>query len=273
MLGIDAGFRLVSNIDSSVLPPSFLVAYHAKSFGDGLERLIRFKSLCTPEEIKTEVVGNYIKLTLCWTYSQEKPPHSLADATFLSIIQLGMQGGGKSSLKVKLMLSRPVHQFSFSCLQEGIQWNAPENILFIHETELKTAFTQFNNELTELLDKALKDELEKQRSELSYSAKVSWMLRRMLTAGRPNLKNVAKELAISERSLQRQLLLEGASFQKILSDTRHQLALDYLKDPELELIEISYLLGYEDQASFHRAFQSWEQQPPTKWRKMHSVFF
>ena len=103
------------------------------------------------------------------------------------------------------------------------------------------------------------------------SDKVRWLLRRSLTAGRPELKSIARELAVSERTLQRQLTSEGGSFQMILSDIRHELALEYLRETENDLSEIAYMLGYGDQASFFRAFQAWENITPSKWRDKHRL--
>lgn len=120
------------------------------------------------------------------------------------------------------------------------------------------------------MDQALQSELQDLNSKLTISDQVKWLLRKSLTAGRPELRSVAKELAISERSLQRHLKNEGESFQSLLSETRHELACEYLKDQRLDLAEIAYMLGYEEQASFFRAFQEWENTTPTKWRERQS---
>ena len=100
----------------------------------------------------------------------------------------------------------------------------------------------------------------------SVAEQARWVLRRRLTAGRPDIRSVAAELAMSERSLQRRLTDEGVSFQALVSDTRHQLALEYLSDTSLTLIEVAYMLGYEDKNSFFRAFRQWEEQTPSEWR-------
>jgi AraC-like DNA-binding protein len=77
---------------------------------------------------------------------------------------------------------------------------------------------------------------------------------------------VAAELAMSERSLQRKLTDGGMTFQGLLSETRHQLALEYLGDSSLAIVEVAYMLGYEDQNSFFRAFRQWEELTPSAWR-------
>lgn len=59
---------------------------------------------------------------------------------------------------------------------------------------------------------------------------------------------------------------EGTSFKQLLTQTRREQALAYLADPSLEIKEVAFLVGYEDQNSFYRAFRSWEGETPASWR-------
>lgn len=116
-----------------------------------------------------------------------------------------------------------------------------------------------------MLDAALDADLSKAENNTSLTDQVRWHLRRALTAGRPELRSIARAMAISERSLQRHLKDEGHSFKSLLSEIRHQLACQYLREPNLDISEIAYLLGYEGQGSFYRAFQKWENRTPAEW--------
>ena len=91
-------------------------------------------------------------------------------------------------------------------------------------------------------------------------------LKRVLAGRRPAMPDVAKELGLSTRTLQRRLNDEGVSFQQLLIDARRELARHYLMQPSLELNETAYLLGYEDPNSFFRAFHEWEGTSPGQWR-------
>ena len=73
---------------------------------------------------------------------------------------------------------------------------------------------------------------------------------------------VARDLAMSTRTLQRRLRAEGTTFQRTLNATRQSLALHYLAESDLSAGEISFLLGYEDTRSFYRAFHAWSGQTP-----------
>ena len=47
-------------------------------------------------------------------------------------------------------------------------------------------------------------------------------------------------------------------FQGILDDMRRELALSYLEQPDIELEEAAYLLGYSEASAFRRAFKRWK---------------
>ena len=94
-------------------------------------------------------------------------------------------------------------------------------------------------------------------------------MKRSLTAGRPNIKTVASELGMSERTLQRRLTDEGTSFKSLLTQVRHEQALEFLADPSLDIKEVAFLIGFEDQNSFYRAFRLWEGNTPSNWRNEH----
>ncbi|MMZ67992.1 HTH-type transcriptional regulator VirS [compost metagenome] len=91
-------------------------------------------------------------------------------------------------------------------------------------------------------------------------------MKRSLTGGRPDIRVIAKELNMSERTLQRRLAEENTNFKQLLVQARHEQARDYLADPELEIKEVALLVGYEDQNSFYRAFRLWEGETPLNWR-------
>jgi AraC-like DNA-binding protein len=80
---------------------------------------------------------------------------------------------------------------------------------------------------------------------------------------------VARKLALSPRTLQRQIMAEGTSYQRILRETRESLARHYLERTALPASEISLLLGFDEPNSFYRAFKTWTGTSPEKARTGH----
>lgn len=83
-----------------------------------------------------------------------------------------------------------------------------------------------------------------------------------LHEGYPSLAIVARSLALSERTLQRHLRLEGHTFEGVVETVRCEAATELLKDPALSVTEIGYLLGYSAPAAFHRAYKRWTGSTP-----------
>lgn len=87
-----------------------------------------------------------------------------------------------------------------------------------------------------------------------------------LVGGAPTLAQMARQLGISERTLQRRLREGSTTFRDELDATRKATAELLLEDPGLALSEASWLLGFSDPRAFTRAFRRWHQIPPSAWR-------
>jgi len=83
----------------------------------------------------------------------------------------------------------------------------------------------------------------------------------------PEAEKIGQQLALSARTLRRRLREEGTSVSNIVSNTRHELALQYLDGDELGASEIAYLLGFSDPTAFHRAFRRWQGCSPLQHRR------
>lgn len=101
--------------------------------------------------------------------------------------------------------------------------------------------------------------------------KVQRALAQTIPRGRFALGDVARQMNLTARSLQRKLDEEETSFQHLLRDRRQELAYEYLGDLSLRLSEIAQMLGYVDQTSFTRAFKSMSGMTPTQFRQVIST--
>ena len=88
----------------------------------------------------------------------------------------------------------------------------------------------------------------------------------MLPHGRVPLKDVARSLGMSERTLARQLSNEGLNFTEILQHLRRDLALRYLNDRKLHVSKIAWLLGFQEVSAFTHAFKRWTGKTPSEMR-------
>lgn len=79
----------------------------------------------------------------------------------------------------------------------------------------------------------------------------------------PSRATVAKELAITQRTLHRRLAAEGTSYQSLLDEVRSTLAAEML-DSGLTVEETARRLGYSEASAFTHAHVRWTGHPPSR---------
>ena len=97
-------------------------------------------------------------------------------------------------------------------------------------------------------------------------AKVEGLITQSLPGTIIPADKAAEHLGLSARTFARRLREEGTSYREIVEDLRCDLAQTFIKNG-LVLTEISYALGYADQAAFSTAFKRWTGQAPSAFRK------
>ena len=124
--------------------------------------------------------------------------------------------------------------------------------------------------MAELLDRFAGERLD-ELDQARVSQRVRAIIIHKLPDGEPGRDEIAEKLCISERTLQRQLLSEGTTFQQLLDQTRRELAGRYLRQPKLSLAEAAYLLGFAEPSAFSRACKRWFQLSPGQYRVRQSA--
>ena len=79
----------------------------------------------------------------------------------------------------------------------------------------------------------------------------------ILHTGEASMDLIAEKLALSRQTLYRQLKAEGVTFEQVLDELRHKLALHFLAGKKVSVNETAYLVGFSDPAAFSRAFKRW----------------
>lgn len=265
------GIRLVTGTDTAAHPPSSLAAFYARDYRDGLSRLARFKRLCTPEQLNIVEESGECTITARWLYATESEPALATDITFASLVELGRRGTSHRLTPRRIEFSRTgpksdAHKTYFGC---PIRYGAQRNALILSPADLDRPFPGHNPELLAILTPALAASLGELQASSSINEQVKVVLKRSLASGRPELCDVARDLGMSERTLQRRITKEGATFRELLAAARREFGRQLLSDPTAEIDEVAYLLGFQDASSFYRAFRAWEGVTPNEWRELN----
>jgi AraC-like DNA-binding protein len=88
----------------------------------------------------------------------------------------------------------------------------------------------------------------------------------ILHTGDASVDIIAKKLGFSRQTLFRRLKAEGATFEKVLDELRHKMALHYLSGKKVSVNETAYLVGFSEPAAFSRAFKRWTGSSPRTMR-------
>jgi len=90
-----------------------------------------------------------------------------------------------------------------------------------------------------------------------------------LAKGTAQFDDVARELNMSSKTLERRLADRKTTFSALLDDARRGLAEHYLTGTDLRLEQIAYLTGYSEPAALVRAFRRWTGTTPMQFRAKH----
>lgn len=150
--------------------------------------------------------------------------------------------------------------------QTHLKFSMPVNRLIFDAACLNWSILSSNAHLLPLFEQQAEAMLSALNQGDRYTQKVAQAIVQQLKGDLPTIQEIAAELAISTRHLQRELQAEGTSFQKLLDGVRQELALQYLKDPTVPIHAIAFLLGFSAPSAFNRAFKRWTGTAPGSYR-------
>lgn len=121
--------------------------------------------------------------------------------------------------------------------------------------------------LLPVVEQRLQEVLDADPSEEPWLARLRLEIASRLCDGHPTLPDVAPEVGMSTRTLQRGLAERGLAYRDLVQEARRRLALQYLERSDTDLTEIAFLLGYSELAAFVHAFQRWMGRSPGAYRR------
>jgi len=92
-----------------------------------------------------------------------------------------------------------------------------------------------------------------------------------LAAANVSAVAAATGCGMSLRTMQRRLASRAVTYERLLDETRRDIAQRLLATSPLSIAEIAYHCGYGDPANFHRAFLRWADETPSAYRRARLV--
>ncbi|CAK2649586.1 AraC family transcriptional regulator [Vibrio crassostreae] len=255
---IDIALKLaeVMSIESFDVP--IFAAICSPNLNAAVKRLQEYKPLIGPMELNIQQTEQYTQIDIsCYGY-EGTLPRTLNLVELVFFTQLARLATRKCVQPIEIILPElpsnlSPYQTYFGC---SIHQGKQTSIAFSAE-DARTPFLTDNQLMVSVFESALRQRLETITHIGTTSDAVYKVLLDLLPQGDSSIESVASFMALSKRTLQRKLATEGVSYQTVLQKVRQQLAEYYLNETELPLIEVSFLLGFQEPNSFIRAYSAW----------------
>ena len=159
----------------------------------------------------------------------------------------------------------PNTAFHYELFRCPIEFGAEATRMEIRREDADRRLAGSNEELASLNEHIVVKYLaHREKSDIVNQAKAAII--DALAEGQVTEQTVAEALHTTSRNLHRRLSQHDTSFGQLLTETRKELATQYINDRSKTLTEISYLLGFSEVSSFSRAYKRWTGVPPSEAR-------
>lgn len=265
--GIDVG-KEVQGVAMHALGYAWLAS---GTLGEAMARLARHTRVLTEfwrGELRDEPRG--VRFVLVYADPRATGPLSRHDAVLAGILKLCRitYGDAFAPLEVTVEREPPACAQRFDeWFRAPIVWGAPHPGLLCRREDVERPLATSNPGVALASDELVSDYL----ARLDRGDVVAQVRRKLLAcfpAGAPTQTAIAHALGMSPRTLHRRLAEAGTSFEKLLDDTRRELAAEYLRRSDYSVGEVAYLLGFAETSSFNRAFRRWTGTSPSEFRQV-----
>jgi len=138
-----------------------------------------------------------------------------------------------------------------------VDFRQERNALYLNSADLTRVIDDRDSSALALAE----DYLKRIVPETALADHVRDITRRLLMVGGVGLPQVAREVSLHERTLERQLSAQGTSFEAILDDLRRTTAWE-LAATGMQASQIARAIGYAELSSFSRACRRWYGESP-----------
>jgi AraC-like DNA-binding protein len=266
------GFHLAQHFDLREIGMLYYVMASSHTLGDALQRAVRYSGIVNE--------GMHLKfrknkwLTITFEYMNVARHHDRHQIEFflVSLVRLVRQLSGRNLIPSRVNVTHHRKRHSsfkkfFGC--EVVFGSGIDEIAFpstIQVVPLVSADSFLHALLIAQCEQIHAQRLRPAALRISVENEIV----PLLPHGKAQASEIARKLAVSQRTLARRLASEGLSFTAILDELRCDLAKHYLREADLPVTTIAWLLGYQEVSAFTHAFKRWTGKTP-KTARMETV--
>lgn len=263
--GVDVGLRW-NPTTFHALGFAWLASHTLK---EAMGRLARYSKLVNSAfEVSFELGGSSYIFTMA-TSEDPKYVHPFAgDAGITAILKMCRMLCGEqfSPLEIHIMRSPSAGTRRIEELFDtSFSYNSDSSYWLVDKLDAEAITAGGNNELARINTQIAEQSLSR-LIKSDVTSLVKQAITERLPSGSISEPQIAADLNMSARTLNRKLQEDGLGFLQLVAHIREDLAMYYIGESHLSLSEISYLLGFSEQASLSRAFKRWTDTSPSEYR-------
>jgi AraC-like DNA-binding protein len=272
LTGDDAfGLHLSERTSPKVFDLLGYVLMNSPTLGEAIDRIVRYHSIWTDGAgYSLEVAGDRAHLGYSYVDMDGDECRHDCEMTLAITVRFGRLATGVdwTPCEVNFQHARPAdtseHRRIF---RSPVNFSRPRSEVVFDRSFLNLPMIEADPALCAVLDRHAAEMLTKQPLRGPLAEEVRALLFAAMKGGDPSLEAISQQLGTSPRTLQRRLKEEGASHQELLDEIRRDLSRRYLREPQMAICEVAYLLGFSEPSAFHRAFRRWTGITPREYRR------
>ncbi|MEW5868554.1 MAG: AraC family transcriptional regulator [Chloroflexota bacterium] len=248
---------------------------NCKTLGKAFEKSARYARIIgNTIEARAELKLNNIRVIFFTPPHAPKMSRHCFEATLSSSVRMmrTLTGVHLSPLEVTFAYPQPPstaeYERVFCC---PVRFGQKHNSMTLDMGILHTPILMANPSLLAHFEKYAQDFLDqvehKDARPKEYTQAVTKIILARLDDEALSIEKVAREMAVSVRTLQNRLEDEGVVFSDLLKDIRQRLAQKYLRE-NYSVEQITYLLGFSEPSVFRKAFKKWSGITPREYRQL-----
>jgi AraC-like DNA-binding protein len=264
------GFTLARDFDPREIGLLYYVMASSATLGDALKRVARYSNVTNEALVFKYREANNLTVSLSYSGVPRHSDRHQVEFCLFAVLRICRALTGRNLVPQHFSIAHhrsghPAEIARFVATKVDFGTDVDEFALTIEASELPLIHA--DNYLNDLLLKNCEAAQAQRRSDSSQlRTRVENAISSLLPHGRVHVAAVARSLGMSERTLARKLSDDGLNFTEIFQQLRHDLASRYLKDRNLHVSKIAWLLGFQEVSAFTHTFKRWTGKTPSQMR-------
>lgn len=245
-----------------------LIGRASETMADGFAQFNRYARLVLDDGLGIDRLVLTRSAGQLWVVDTRQYPHDFPEFTETSFARMVCTsrrwfGEARFIKAVHFTHPAPAYRAEYDrVFQLPVVFESDKNALLTDDAWLTHRNPHASRYVFGILSAHAEELLKRLERSKSTRGRVESLLMPILHTGKADMVTVANKLGVSRQTLFRKLKMEGVTFEKVLDELRHTMALHYLSGKKVSVNETAYLVGFSEPAAFSRAFKRWTGHSP-----------